>query len=117
MRALALAFWLFSEQAYAQSPIATYCNILHPGCGAGRLFIIQIANRVIDMVAVLIVAFAATQIIKAGILLISSGYNEENRGKAKTYVQNALIGLFLAFVGRTVVFFVADFVSQYAPPL
>lgn len=112
-----LYLWLITERAYAQSPIATYCNILHPGCGGGRLFIVQLANRVIDVVSVLIIGFAVTEVVKAGILLITSGYNEENRGKAKTNVMTALLGVILAVLAKTIVYFVGDFITTYAPPL
>lgn len=99
----------------AQTPISQYCAPLHPGCGAGSAFIFQLSYRVIDVVSILIGGSAVFMVMYGGIKLIISGGNEEGKTQAKNIITAALIGLFLAIMGKAFVEFTADFVISVTP--
>lgn len=97
--------------AYATNPATKYCLTLHPGCGAGRWFIVQIANQVIKMISTTIGGVAVVAFVWGTIRIVSSGGNDEGRNQGKSIITAALIGVFLALMGRAFVTFVDAWVN------
>ena len=106
--------WLIDTAAAQQTPISDYCGQLHPGCGAGKFFIIQLANRAIDLISTVIGAAAVVMIIWGAIRIITSGGNDEGKTQGRQIIINALIGLALAVLAKVIVYFVADFIATYS---
>ncbi len=107
---------LLIQTAYAQqTPIAPYCSALHPGCGAGRVFLIQLANRIINIASGVVGALAVGMLIWGAIKMITSGGNEEGKTQGRTIITTALVGVVLAIMAQALVQFVANFVLDVVP--
>ena len=104
-----------SNVAHAESPIRQYCEGLHDGCGAGSAFAVQLGNRVIDFISEIIGGAAVIQLIWGAIKLITAGGEEEGKTKAKTIIAAALVGIFLAIMGKSFVYFLAAFFRDNTP--
>lgn len=112
---LVIIHWLIPK-AYA-SPITDYCQALHPGCGSGRYFIIDLANGVVNFLSTIVGGAAVLALIWGAIRILSSGGNDEGKNQGKTIIIAALAGLVLALAGKTFVYFVAEFVEMYSSDL
>ena len=110
MQFLSLLLSAIVPTALAQSPIKDYCQELHPGCGAGSAFVIQLANRVIDVVSSVVGIAAVLAFLWGAVKIITSGGGDEGRNQGKNIIIAALAGVFFALMGQILVLFVEDFV-------
>ncbi|HET7672948.1 MAG TPA: pilin [Candidatus Saccharimonadales bacterium] len=62
-----------------------------------------IINKVVDLITLITGLAAVVSIIWAGIKLATSGNNPEDVGKAREYIQYAIIGLVLAAIAQALV--------------
>lgn len=97
-----------------QSWLDTYCQALHPGCGAGSAFIAQLAYRVADIVLDVIGGVATIMFLWGALQITISGFHEEGKNQGKQIITAAIVGIFLAVVGNAILDFVATFVGQNA---
>ena len=96
------------------NPIRQYCEELHPGCGAGSDFAIQLAVRTVDIISDLIGAAAVVAVLWGAARIVASAGNDEGRNEGQKIILTALVGVFLALIGKGLVLFVGDFVGTYA---
>ena len=97
-----------------QDWLTSYCETLHPGCGAGSEFIVQIAERVIDVVLDIIGGVAVIMFLWGAGMITTSGGNDERKTQGKDIIIAAIIGVFLAVIGNVILEFVANFVKENA---
>jgi len=95
-----------------QDWLTAYCEALHPGCGAGSEFLVQIAERVADLVLDIIGGVAVIMFLWGAQQIVTSGGNDERKNQGKDIILAALIGIFLAVVGNVVLSFVGTFVAD-----
>ena len=92
----------------ADSPIKKYCETLHPGCGAGAAFIVQLAVRVGDIITELMGGVAVIMFIWGAIRMVTSGGNDEGRTKGKNIMIASLIGVFFAIMANSILSFACN---------
>jgi len=99
--------------AFAQFSYVQYCQTLHPGCGAGSAFIIQLAARVIDIVSEVMGVASVVFFLWGAFKMVTSGGNDEGRTEGKNIMIASLIGVALAVLGEGIVMFAANFAASW----
>lgn len=85
-----------------------YWSIFGDGAGGSNL-LIAFAERVAEMVFLLIGGISVIGVLQGAIKIVTSGGNDEGRNKGKTMIISALIGVGLAVLGTALVAFVKTF--------
>jgi hypothetical protein len=94
--------------ASSASAIDKYCSALHWACSSGDVtnnFVARIANQSMALIQSILGAVAVVAIIYAGVLIATSGANEEGRNKGKNIIITTVTGVILAIIATEVIGF------------
>lgn len=86
-----------------------YCEAVG-GCGTGTFLISNVANRIIDTLSTFIGGIAVVAFLWGAIRMTTSGGEEEGKTAGRNTMIAASVGIFLAILGKAIVFFVQNFV-------
>lgn len=112
-------FYLLSvtiQTALAEgSAFGIYCSKLNSFCGNGRLYLVSLATRLINVLIVpLVGGIAVIAILWASIKMTASFGNDQGKEDAKKIIGYAVVGMVLCIAGYYVVHWVCEFVAASA---
>ena len=101
------------ETAFAQDAWGIYCDALETACGSGKMYVAQLAVRVIDAIIIpLVGGIAVIAVLWASVKMTASFGNDQGKEDAKKIVGYAVVGIVLSITGYSIVKWICELIQM-----